>query len=419
MIAASHCFLPPEFEVTMIDNDDPNDIPDRIEDVVRAQLERLGAHGVPFAIFDPALIDEAGEKEVRDLARLMPTEEFAVLAVPAAVLPALLPFLAPDHREMFQAGRPLVIAPVAVEDREANAAHRPTDTQLVKAAKAALETQAFRLVTAQKAAELARNNRARLLTAAEANERAKQAIGEAVWREGSDPDGSGKIGRVEGLIDRGRRLAAAFFGVENARDVGKAETVRVANRLGESLPGSAERREIVATLERDHRERAGELADHELRAKAHEGAMGRWSGSVREDAPIAFADGLDVTNGIATRQSAPTLMRVAIDGDLNPADVHRNLETMRESFEVGRLIGRLSRGHSIELTVEQAKLLDQSLKVFESQVRGSGRPETEADGCDWYLADAALSCHDLGFWTETIARILDTGAAQTVERRVP
>lgn len=399
----------------MPDHNTPKDAPDHIEVLLRIQLQLLGSRGEPFAIFDPALIDEAGESEVRDLIRLMPTEEFVLLAVSTKSLPALLPFLAPDHRAMFQAGRPLVIAPVAVEDREANAAHRPPDTEPVKAAKAALETQAFRLVTAQKAAELARNNQARLLTAAEANERAKEAIGEAVWREGSDPNGSRKIGRVEGLIDRGRRLAAEFFGVDNARDVGKAETVRVANRLGESLPGSAERREIVATLERDHREQAGGLADHELRARAHEGAMGRWSGSVREGAPIEFADGLDVANGIATRQSAPTLMRVAIDGDLNPGEVHRNLETMSESFEVGRLIGRLSRGRSIELKPEQAKILVQSLDVFASQVHGSGEPETEADGCAWYLADAALRCHDLGFWNRTIARILETGAAETIE----
>ena len=403
----------------MVNRDKSNDVPDQIEEVVRAQLESLGSRGKPFAIFDPELIDEAGERDVCELARLLSPEEFAVLAVPVAMLPALLPFLAPDHREMFQAGRPLVIAPIAVEDREANAAHRPTDTQPVKAAKAALETQAFRLVTAQKAAELARNNQARLLTAAEANERAKEAIGEAVWREGSDPDGSRRIGRVEGLIDRGRRLAAEFFGVANARDVGKAETFRVADRLGESLPGSAERREIVATLERDHRERAGGLADHELRARAHEGAMGRWSGSVREGAPIEFADGLDVTNGIATRQSAPALMRVAIDGDLNPGEVHRNLATMSEPFEIGRLIGRLSRGRSIELKPEQAKILVQSLHVFASQLHGSGEPETEADGCAWYLAHAALSCHDLGFWNKTITRILETGAAETIEPGAP
>lgn len=109
----------------MVDRDKPNDTPDQIEDVIRAQLEGLGARGKAFAIFDPELIDEAGERDVCELARLLSPGEFAVLAVPVAVLPALLPFLAPDHREMFRAGRPLVIAPIAVEDREANAAHRP------------------------------------------------------------------------------------------------------------------------------------------------------------------------------------------------------------------------------------------------------------------------------------------------------
>ena len=403
----------------MPDRDKPKDAPDHIEAMLRIQLWLLGSRGEPFAIFDPALIDEAGESEMRELVRLMPTEEFVVLAVPVAVLPTLLPFLAPDHREMFWAGRPLVIAPIAVEEREANAAHRPHDTQPVKVAKAALEMQAFRLVSAQKAAELARNHRARLLTAAEANERAKDVIGEAVWRDGSDPEGNRRIDRVEGLIDRGRRLAAEFFGVAKPRDIGKAEADRVADRVGTSLPGSAERAKLTAALERDHREQARALADHEIRARVHEGATGRWSASVRDGRSIEVADGLDVTNGIATRQSAPTLMRVALGGELNPAEVHRNLETMREVFQVGMLIGRLSRRQPIELTPGQAKILIQSLDVFVSQLHGSGRPETEADGCAWYLADAALGCHDLGFWNETIARILETDSADTVAPRIP
>lgn len=147
--------------------------------------------------------------------------------------------------------------------------------------------------------------------------------------------------------------------------------------------------------------------------------MGRWSASARKGAPIEFADGLDVTNGIVTRQSAPTLMRVALGGELNPAEVHRNLETMREVFQVGVLIGRLSRRQAIELTLGQAKILIQSLDVFVSQLHGSGQPETEADGCAWYLADAALRCHDLGFWNTTVARILETGKPETVMPRVP
>lgn len=399
----------------MPDHNKPKDAPDPIEVLLRIQLWLLGSRGEPFAIFDPALIDEAGESEVRDLIRLMPSEEFVLLAVSAKSLPALLPFLAPDHRAMFRAGRPLVIAPIAVDDRKANPRHRPVDTGPVQAAKTALAVQTFRLLTAQEATEFARNNQARLLTDAEAIRRAREAIGEAVWRDGSDPDGAGKAKRLKGLIDRGRRPAANFFGVENPRDVGQAEVDRIAERLGTSSPGSAQRREITDALARDHLERAGGLADHEQRALMHERAMTRWSASLRAGEPIEFADGLDVANGIATRQSAPTLMRVAIDGDLNPGEVHRNLETMSESFEVGRLIGRLSRGRSIELKPEQAKILVQSLDVFASQVHGSGEPETEADGCAWYLADAALRCHDLGFWNRTIARILETGAAETIE----
>lgn len=388
-----------------------------VENVIRARLEFLGNRGEPFAIFDPALIDEIGETELRELVGLMLPEEFVVLAVPVAVLPTLLPLLAPDHRKMFQAGRPLVITPVAIDEHEANPRHRPADTGSVQVAKAALAVETFRLVAAQKAVELARNTESRLLTAAEAEERAREAIGEAVWRGGADPEGGLKIGRVEGLIDRGRRLATEFFSVQSARDVGKIEMNRIADKLETSKIGSTGRGKIAAALERDHREQAGGLADHELRAVTHDRAMARWSTSAREGRPIAFADGLDVTNGIATRQSAPALMRVAIDGDLNPAEVHRNMETMRETFEVGLLIGRLGRGRSIELKPEHAKILVQSLHVFASQLHGSGRPETEADGCAWYLADAALNCHDLGFWNGTIARILETGAAETIEPR--
>jgi hypothetical protein len=403
----------------MPDRDKPNDSPDQIEDVIRVQLEFLGSWGQPFAIFDPALIDKVGESEVRELVRLMPTEELAVLAVPASLLPTLLPFLAPDHRAMFRAGRPLVIAPIAVDDREPNPRHRPVDTGPVQAAKTALAVQTFRLLSGQVAVEFARNNQARLLTDAEAIRRARDAITEAVWRDGSDPDGAGKAKRLKGLIDRGRRPAANFFGVENPRDVGQAEMDRIAERLGTSSPGSAQRREITDALARDHLERAGGLADHEQRALRHERAMTRWSASLRAGEPIEFADGQDITNGIATRQSAPDLMRAAIDGDLNPAEVHRNLETMREVFQVGALIGRLSRRQAIELTPGQAKILIQSLDVFVSQLHGSGRPETEADGCAWYLADAALSCHDLGFWNTTVARILETGKPETVVPRVP
>lgn len=396
-----------------------DNIPEDPVELVRIRLEQLGLRGKPFAIVDNDLIDDAGQEEVYQLAHLLTPDELVVLVVPVAVQPIVLPVLAHDHCEILRAGRALVIFPVAVENREANAAHRPDDTQPVKAAKIALAAQAFRLLAAQKAVELARNNRARELTEEEIEERAKEAIGEAVWRDGRDPDGIGKARRLRGLIDRGRRQVAQFFGVEKPRDVGHAEADRIADRLGTSLPGSAERKEITANLDRDHREQARGLADHELRAVSHERAMAQWAASVREGRPIDVVDGRAVTNGNPTRQPAHALMRVAIDGDLNPADVHRNIETMREAFEVGRLIGQLSRGRSIELMPGHAELLIVCLHVFASQLHGSGKPETEADGCAWYLADAALRCHDLGSWNRIIARILETGTPETIEPRIP
>ncbi len=392
---------------------------DNVENLIRDRLEHLGSQGEPFAIFDPALIDDAGQAEVRDLARVLSPEKFVVLAVPAAVLPALLPSLAHDHSQAFMQGRPLVIHPIGLEIRDENPSHRPVDTDRLKTAKTALAVHTFRIVSAQTALELARSVQQDRAAAVEAGKCARERVEDAVWRGGADPDGAGKMRRFDGLIDRGRLLAPTFFGVDKAGEVARAEEHRIAGRIEAFDPDAPGAEDITAMLEQDNFDRLRHLADHELRAKAHEGAMARWSASVREGKPIEGADGLDVANGIVRRQSAPDLMRVAIDGDLNPAEVHRNLETMREAFEVGRLIGRLSRGCSIELAVGQAKILILSLHIFASQLHETGKPETEADGCAWFLADAALACHDLGFWNATVARILDTGEAETVAPQAP
>lgn len=384
---------------------------------IRDRLEQLGAVGRPFAIFDPDLIDPAGRAELLALGRLQPAGGILAVAVPAAVVPDLLPFLHHDHRQAFLQGRPIVINPIEVEMRDENRAHRPHDTERLKSAKTALAAHTFRIVSAQTAIELARSAEKNRAAAAEAGKRARERVENAVWRGGNDPDGAGKMRRFDGLIDRGRRLALTFFGVARANDVTKAEEGRIADRIGSFNADPTALEETAATLEREHFDQVRDLADHELRAQAHEGAMARWSASFRAGRPVEFADGLDVTNGSVTRQSAPTLMRLAIDGKLNPIEVNRNMETMREACEVGRLIGLLRKGHDIALTPEQAAILIQSLHVFVSQVHGSGRPETEADGCDWYLADAALGCHDLGFWNGTIARIVETGVAETVQPR--
>ncbi|MET3889339.1 hypothetical protein ABIE41_000415 [Bosea sp. OAE506] len=403
----------------MVKRNQPKNTADHVVNEIRDRLEQLGAVGRPFAIFDPDLMDSAGWAELPALGRSQPVGAILAVAVPAAVVPDLLPFLHHDHRQAFMQGRPIVINPIEVEMRDENRAHRPHDTERLKSAKTALAAHTFRIVSAQTAIELARSAEKNRAAAADAGKRARERVENAVWRGGNDPDGTGKMRRFDGLIDRGRRLALTFFGVERANDVTKAEEGRIADRIGPFNDDPTALEETAATLEREHVDQVRDLADHELRAQAHEGAMARWSASVRAGRPVEFADGLDVTNGTVTRQSAPTLMRLAIDGNLNPIEVNRNMETMREACEVGRLIGLLRKGQAIALTRGQAAILIQSLQVFISQLHGSGRPETEADGCDWYLADAALNCHDLSFWNRTIARILETGATETIEPMIP
>jgi hypothetical protein len=105
-------------------------------------------------------------------------------------------------------------------------------------------------------------------------------------------------------------------------------------------------------------------------------------------------------------------MKVAISGDLQPADIHKNLLVEKDRFAIGRLIGQLSRGRSVEIDARQAKILRHAIIK-----RGFGCLETQSDSMNYLLADAALTCQEIAVWMKTLDRIVATGQAEIIEPR--
>jgi hypothetical protein len=111
---------------------------------------------------------------------------------------------------------------------------------LVKAAKRALEIEAFRLTGRQTGVELARNARSRTLTEGEAEHRAKQTMGVAAYRDQVRlnlqkivPTFDTIMRLVNGLVDRGRRLVKAFFDIPAPKDLIAREQADVRARMHE------------------------------------------------------------------------------------------------------------------------------------------------------------------------------------------
>jgi hypothetical protein len=370
-------------------------------------LEYLGRAGVNIIIYDLELLTDDGCAEIDALRAYVNDRPNAIMAVAAAWLNDLYIFAPEDQLARYRSGFPILIRGVAIESRDANPEHRPDDHETVKAAKDALKIETFRLSSRQFGVEIARNTRSRNLTDAEARDRAKQTIATAVWRGKLQATWKEKFARFKGLIDRGRRLVKAFFGIS-------APKVLVAVEKADVLARKNERG--IATLddiEDDNVARARGVAWNEDHARLAYGAMTGWIEGVRSDQPISLGDGNDLTNARPERITASALMKIAIAGDLNAADIHKNLLIEQPRFEVGRLVGRLSRGYTIELPPPAAKLLKSALVTF-----ANGRIKTQADSCDILIADAALVCYDWPYWSATLDRILDTGMSARIPRRI-
>lgn len=373
------------------------------------QLEFLVRRDNPFVIRDW----DGGAKGFADaqtLARLQPGKGkgIAIIALPSEYLPQMSTFLAvASVQTAFGEGRPLLCYAIRRTEVAPNPSSRPVDTSLVAKAKAALETSTFTLVAQQQAVELSRNTRNRAIENKEARQRAEEKVAAAVRREGINLDDTAQGSRFRGLLDRGRRTVARFFGLSHARDVARKEALVVDARLSDG--------KTVESLEADIQCRGQAFAGNEARAVRHERAMYRWNRNVEEGRPIDPADLIDIVNGLPDRQRAYDLMRIAVAGDLNPADTHRNLENMRDRFDLGHRIGKLMRGGDIDVSPEDAMILAYALHFTRQSAVENKLPETDADACNVYLADAMMEAYPKsGWWLALINRILTNGTGERV-----
>jgi len=374
---------------------------DKDEDPTCALLERLGAN-MPTIIFDRARLTDAGVDEINQI-RAAYRDEMTIMPLAFERLQEMFIFAPPDQLERYKAGFPIVIAPVHREDQGKNPAHRPTDTAIVQKAKNALEIEIYRLTGRQVAVEREGSSRMRDLTLSGAVDRAKAMIARAAWRGGNDPDDELKKGRLEGLIDRGRRLAAKFFGTRNPMDVWHGEARDVQERV------AATGRAALPIIESDNRDRAAGMACNQERARTFNNTVRNWNSTARTGEPITLADGIQITNSIQNRMTAQALMKVAIEGDFDPTSVHMNVQLERNRFELGMQLGRLSRGRSIELSLEHASILKRAISTVQRK-----QCETHADACDWLLVDAAARSHLLPFWEAVTSRVLASGTSETI-----
>lgn len=346
---------------------------------------------------------QAGLNEAMAMARVLIEEgqRVAVLVFDAEYFKKLAIGIAPDHEHDFRAGRPIAVSPGYREARPKHPRNRPDDTVLVEASKTALEVTAFGLAAAQTTVELARNTRRVTLTPAAAGEKALETLSTAISpKEGAVAE-VGSLNRLKGLIDRGRRIFQRLFPMQRARDVALVYKSEAEAKLASGA--------TLETIEAGNLELLQALDGQEERTRKREGAMYRWNRNVDEDQPVDAADLRELTNAFIDRESAVELMRVAIAGDINPADTHGNLKTMRRTFAAGRKIGVLLRGQPITVTVEDALEIEAAIATVRSQ-----RLETQKDGCYYYLADALGRCEDPLAWPELAGRIVASGRSEIV-----
>lgn len=377
---------------------------------LKTRLENLDPPTTNVIIHDRRFTTDACRKEIEDIRAALGDRPVATFNVPVEWLRKLYIFVPPDQLARYHNGFPIVIRGVEREDVEIRQKHDRHDADLVKSAKHALEIETFRLTGRQTAVELARNTRARTLTDSEAEHRAKQTMGVAAYREKIEPKFkitvptfATMMSLVNGLIDRGRRLVKAFFGIAAPNDLIVGEQADVRARMHEH--GAR----ILEHIEKDNIGRVRGTAWNRERAGLVTKAMETWTKRAAIEKPITISSGEDLTNALEERMTATALMKIAISGDLQPSDIHKNLLVEEDRFAIGRLIGQLSRGRPIEIDASQAKILRYAIIK-----RGFGCLETQSDSMNYLLADAALSCQDMAAWMKILDRIVATGLVEII-----
>lgn len=371
-------------------------------------LENLTPPTTNVIIHDRRFMTGAAVDEIEALHTAIKDGPIVLFNVPVEWLRKLYIFVPPDQLTRYRNGFPIVIRGVEREDVAIRQKHDRHDGDLVKAAKHALEMETFRLTGRQTAVESARNSRLRTLTASEAERRARQTIGVAAHRGSARAKPNAVVptfdfimGLVEGLIDRGRRLAKAFFNISSAADLIAREKAGVGIRIREYGPG------VLEHIEGDNVDRVQGMAWNRERASRVSKAMEHWAERTASSQPITILSGERLTNASAERMTASALMKIAIAGD---SEIHPNLVIEQDRFELGRVIGQLSRGRPIEIDAYHAMMLR-----FALIKRGLGCLETQFDTMNFLLAEAALTCRDMASWMKTLDRIASTGVGENIQ----
>jgi hypothetical protein len=377
---------------------------------LKNRLEQMDPADSVLILHDGRFTIEAGRDEIEAKRILLRDRSCETIDIPIELLRKLFNFVPPEELARYGKGFPIVVMAVEREYLDIRQKHDRHDGDLVKAAKQALEIESFRLTGRQTGVELARNTRLRDLTSGEAEYRARQTIGVAAFRNPTKPGIYAIVPTfdtimrlVNGLIDRGRRLVATFYGIPTANELITAEKADVRTMMNER--GAR----ILEHIEQDNIGRVRGVAGNRDRAGLFVKAMESWIKRTVSKKPITWPSGVELTNAVAERMTATELMKIAISGDQQPSDVHKNLliETLR--FEVGRLMGRLSRGQAIEIDAQQARTL--RLAIIK---RGFGCLVTQSDSMNFLLADAALRCFGVVAWMKTLDRIVSTGIAEEI-----
>lgn len=345
-----------------------------------------------------------GLEEAKTLARVLMEDKSSVfiMRMDEGYLEDLYISLPFDEVQAFEAGRAVVVSSIGREDRPLNSPNRPVDTPLIHEAKVALQVTAFRLRAMQKVVELWRAAAGRNpVSPRRATEKATKTL------LGLDPsdievlDTHPLLRWFNGLIDRARRLAADFFQVAAPRQAERHFAERTAERLTKG--------DDPDLVEADHIAQLRTFEMHEERAVVREGAMQRWSRDVEDERPIGASDMREIANAHRERQSARELMRVAIDGSLNPADVQGHSQLMVRAFKAGRKVGLVLRGHPVMLTVADATQIRKAITVARHQIL-----ETDEDAAYFYLADALARFPDPFEWLRIADNILASKTPEMV-----
>lgn len=378
---------------------------------LKKRLETLDPPTTNVIIHDQRFTTDAGHSEIEAIRAALGERPVETIDIPTEWLRRLFIFAPPDQLARYRNGFPIVIRGVDREDLSIRRKHDRHDGDLVKAAKQALEIETFRLTGRQAAVELARNTRLRTLTAREAEHRAKQTTGVAAHRSkvGAKlimivPTFDTIMRLVEGLIDRGRRLVKAFFAILAPKDLIAGEQADVMVRMHKRGAG------ILEHVEEDNIGRVRGVAWNRERAGLFTKAMESWAKRVASGEPITILSGRYLTNAVEDRMTGVALMKIAISGNLQPSDIHKNLLIEEDRFAVGQLIGQLSRGKPIEIDASQAEILRHAIIK-----RGFGCLETQSDSMNFLLADAALTCRDMAAWMKILDRIVAEGATEIIQ----